>query len=112
MLVLLLLLVVNSSGAGPGVGVEGGLLGLLPVLVFVGGFEGHLLDVPILVGEGVIGGSSPSSRGLIGGVLMTPSIQSSARNLRSSSSISSVLLKECPRIGEGSNRLRLASGAQ
>ena len=57
------------------VGVDGGLLWLLWLLVqllLVGGFdEDRRSNGPILVGDGVIGGSSPSSRGLIGGVLMT-----------------------------------------
>ena len=60
------------------VGVDGGLLWLLWLLwllvqlLLVGGFdEDRRSNGPILVGDGVIGGSSPSSRGLIGGVLMT-----------------------------------------
>lgn len=51
---------------------------------------GLLFGGPTLVGEGVIGGSSPSSRGFIGGVRMTVLRKSSGFNLRSSSSISSL----------------------
>ena len=46
-------------------------------------------------GEGVIGGSSPSSSGLMGGLLFTPVMNSSADSVRSSSR-SSGLLNDLP----------------
>ena len=67
------------------------------LLWLAGWLDGCLLfGGPTLVGEGVIGGSSPSSRGFIGGVRMTVLRKSSGFNLRSSSSISSLP----PNIGE------------
>ena len=95
------------------VGVEGGLLWLLVQLLFVGGFEGHLrIDGHTLVGEGVIGGSSPSSSGFIGGVRITLLRKTSGFNLRSSSSSISSL----PNSGEVllvlPRHLRLASGVE
>ena len=89
----MLLLPPNCSCDEARVGVEGVLL-ILPVFVFAGGLDGHFTFAAILVGDGVNGGSSPSSSGLIGGVLITPSMQSSALSFRSSSSASSVLLNE------------------
>ena len=109
----------GSWGAGAQLGVEGGLLllllWLLAQLLLVGGLEGHLpAGGPTLVGEGVIGGSSPSSRGLIGGVRMTVSRKTVALSFKSSSSTSSVLPKD-DRMGDallgvGKSLLRLASG--
>ena len=78
------------------VGVDGGLLWLpllwlLVQLLFVGGFEVDLRfgGGPTLVGDGVIGGSSPSSRGLIGGVFITLLRKTYGFSFKSSSSISS-----------------------
>lgn len=97
------------------VGVDGGLLWLLVQLLLVGGFEGHLrIDGPTLVGEGVIGGSSPSSSGFIGGVRITLLRKTSGFNLRSSSSSISSLPP--PNSGEVLllllRHFRLASGVE
>ena len=94
-LLLVLTPLVLPTPAPAAVGVDGGLLWLLVQLLFVGGFEGHLPPAggPTLVGEGVIGGSFPSSSALIGGVRMTVLRKTRGFNLRSSSSsISSVPL--------------------
>ena len=109
-LLLLLLLVLGPIA----VGVDGGLLWLLVQLLLVGGFEGHLrIDGPTLVGEGVIGGSSPSSSALIGGVRITLLRKTSGFNLRSSSSSISSLP---PNSGEVllllPRHFRLASGVE
>ena len=113
LLVLTPLLLPTTAPAA--VGVDGGLLWLLVQLLFVGGFEGHLPPAggPTLVGEGVIGGSFPSSSGLIGGVRITVLRKTRGFNLRSSSSsISSVPLNEEEHMGGVllPMHLRLASG--
>ena len=91
------------------------LLWLLVQLLLVGGFEvDRRVTGPALVGEGVIGGSSPSSRALMGGVFMTLLMKTSGFNLRSSSSSISSLPP--PPNSPGDIRLprhiRLASGVE
>lgn len=92
------------------------LLWLLVQLLLVGGFEVDLCATgPALVGEGVMGGSSPSSNGLIGGVFMTLLMKTSGFNFKSfSSSISSlpppksgdILLLRHFRLASGKEKLR------
>ncbi len=84
--------------------------------------EDEAVDSPLFVsltlvgGEGVIGGSSPSSRGLIGGVLSSPWINLPGDSARSSSGSSGLLIDRALRgrglrvLGDCSTFLLFGSG--